>query len=95
MREAAVWWHAAMQLASDEQDQAQAAIQAWDPAVPFDARETRRQCLAIDDRGYVQRALGALQNAARLASTPAEREQALCCLRLWKEAAGRHTEDVS
>jgi hypothetical protein len=87
MREAAYWWQQAVQTASDERDDAQATFQAWDPAASFDARRARRQFLAADGRGYLERALAATQVAERLARTPLEKERARRQRRSWGEAA--------
>jgi hypothetical protein len=87
MREAGFWRAQAIQLAADERDEEQETLQDWDPAARFDAKRELRRFLAADDRGYLKRALAALQNAERLAPTPAESAQARRFRRNWEVAA--------
>jgi hypothetical protein len=93
-REAAVWWAMAVQLAGEKQGAAEAALQAWDPAAPVNDRGARRQFLALDHAGYVERALAAAQKAERLAETPAERQRAQGRQREWEAAVGRRSPAV-
>jgi hypothetical protein len=94
LREAAVWWAMAVQFAAEEQEKVEAALQAWDPAAPVNGSEARRQFLALDHAGYVERALAAVQKAERLAETPAEWKRAQGKQREWEAAAGRRSPAV-
>jgi hypothetical protein len=87
IREAGFWRAQAIQLAADEQDEAQEALQNWDPAARLNAKREVSRFLAADDEKYLKRALAALQNAERLAPTPAERARAERCRRNWEDAA--------
>ena len=86
MREAALSWTTASQLADDDLVEARAALRAWDPVAPFDERQTRRQLLRSDEGGYVRQALAAIRRAVRLARTPAERVRAEEKRRRWELA---------
>ena len=88
MREAAVWWAHAVQRANDRTDEAQAALRAWDPAAPFDARATLRRSMQADADGFLARALAATHRAERLAQTPAERQRARETRRQWAGVVG-------
>jgi hypothetical protein len=87
MREAAVWWAKAIQLASEEQEAARAALHAWDSAAPFDEQNARQQALASDHGGYLERALAAVRQAEHLARTPAEKQRAERRRRDWGAAS--------
>src|SRR5207245_2509494 len=84
MREAALGWTTAVQIADDEQQEARDALRAWDPAAPFDGRGELRPFLQADSGGYVRQALSAIRRAARLARTPAERSRAREKRRRWE-----------
>ena len=87
IREAGFWRAHAIQLAADEWDEEQEALHDWDSAARLDAKRELSRFLAADDGGYLKRALAALQNAERLAPTPAESAQARRCRRSWADAA--------
>jgi hypothetical protein len=75
LRESAYWIAQANQRASDEADASCQAIQEWDPAVSCDPAEARREQLAADPGGCMQRARRALARAEALAQTPQERHR--------------------
>jgi hypothetical protein len=87
MREAGLWWAQAIQFASEERDDAQAALQAWDPTAPFDAKQELGRFLASDDGGYLKRALAALRTAEHLTSAPADKKRAERCRQRWEGGA--------
>jgi hypothetical protein len=88
MREAALSWMTAVQLADDQLAEARAVLQDWDPAAPFDERGTRRRLLRSDEGGYVRQALAAIRRAGRVARTPGERWRAEEEERRWESAIG-------
>lgn len=77
LREAAYWIAQANQRASDEADTSCRVIQEWDPAVSCDPAEARREQLAADPGGCLQRARRALARAEALAQTPQERHRVM------------------
>jgi len=87
IREAGFWRAHAIQLAADERDEEEEALQNWDPAARLDAAREMRRFLAADEGGCLKRALAALRNAERLAPTPAESARAERSQRIWEDAA--------
>src|SRR4051794_34595135 len=86
MREAALSWTTAVQLADDEQAAARRALRDGDPAAPFDDGQTRREFPKSDDGGYVRQALAAIRRAARLARNPRERGRAEARRQRWERS---------
>ena len=75
LREAAYWIAAANQAAADQAEACCAALEAWDPDAPCDRAQTRREQLAADPAGCLQRARQSLARAESLVQTAQERHR--------------------